>query len=68
MVNRRFTEVDLRRMLEVAQRYRKDVIENRWVVMTHHRRRPWEIVVEPDWEAQLLIVVTAYPREEQGTR
>jgi hypothetical protein len=55
-------------MLEVAQRDRKDVVENRWVVMTRHRRRPWEIVVEPDWDARLLVVVTAYPIEERGTR
>jgi hypothetical protein len=68
MVDRRFTEVDLRRMLEVAQRYRKDVVENPWVVMTRHRRRRWEVVVEPDWETRLLVVVTAYPAEEQGTR
>jgi Domain of unknown function (DUF4258) len=68
MVDRRFTEVDLRRMLEVAQRYRKDMVEHRWVVMTRHRRRRWEIVVEPDWDARLLVVVTAYPIEERGTR
>jgi len=68
MVDRRFTEVDLRRMLEVAQRYRKDVVENRWVVMTRHRRSRWEIIVEPDWDARLLVVVTAYPVEERGTR
>lgn len=68
MVDRRFTEVDLRRMLEVAQRYRKDVVVNRWVVVTRHRRRRWEIVVEPDWDARLLVVVTAYPVEERGTR
>jgi len=68
MVDRRFTEVDLRRMLEVAQRYRKDMVEHRWVVMTRHRGRRWEIVVEPDWDAQLLVVVTAYPIEERGTR
>jgi hypothetical protein len=68
MVDRRFTEVDLRKMLEVAQRYRKDVVENRWVVMTCYRRRPWEIVVEPDWDARLLVVVTAYPIEERGRR
>lgn len=68
MVDRRFTEVDLRRMLEVAQRYRKDVVVNRWVVVTRHRRRRWEIIVEPDWDARLLVVVTAYPVEERGMR
>jgi hypothetical protein len=64
MVDRRFTEVDLRRMLKVAQRYRKDVVVNRWVVVTRHRRRRREIIVEPDWDARLLVVVAAYPVEE----
>jgi hypothetical protein len=26
-----------------------------------HARRPWEVIVEPDEEIRLLIVVTAYP-------
>ena len=32
MIDRRFTEVDLRKMLQVAQRYRRDVVEYRWVI------------------------------------
>lgn len=60
MVDCRFTAVDPRRMLEVAQRYRKDVVVNRRVVVIRHRRRQWEILVEPDWGAGLLVVVTAY--------
>jgi uncharacterized protein YuzE len=34
MADRRFTEIDLRRMLERAVRYRKDVVPDRWVVET----------------------------------
>jgi hypothetical protein len=30
MVDRRFTEIDLRRMLEHAGGYREDVVEGRW--------------------------------------
>lgn len=61
MDDRRFTEIDLQRMLERATGYRPDVIEGRWVIETRHRRRAWEVIVEPDRERQLLVVVTAYP-------
>lgn len=61
MVDRDFTEVDLRRMLERATRLREDVVEGRWIAETRHARHPWEVVVEPDDEVRLLIVVTAYP-------
>lgn len=61
MGDRRFTEVDLRRMLERAFGYREDVVDGRWVIEARHRRRMWEVIVEPDRERQLLVVVTAYP-------
>jgi hypothetical protein len=35
MDDRRFTEIDLRRMLERASGYREDVVEGRWVIETH---------------------------------
>ena len=61
MVDRNFTEVDLRRMLERATRLRLDVVDGRWVVETRHARHPWEVIVEPDEEIRLLLVITAYP-------
>ncbi len=61
MADRRFTEIDLRRMLAKAADYREDVVEGRWVIETRHRRRAWEVIVEPDSERRLLVVVTAYP-------
>ena len=61
MEDRRFTEIDLRRMLERASLYRKDVVEGRWVIETRHRGKPWEVIVEPDLRERLLVVVTAYP-------
>ncbi len=60
MIDRRFTEVDLRRMLEKADGIRRDVVEGRWLVQTKHRRTPWEVIVEPDAVQQLLVVITAY--------
>ncbi len=61
MVDRDFTEVDLRTMLENAGSYRIDAVEGRWVIETQHRRYPWEVIVEPDSSEWLLVVVTAYP-------
>jgi hypothetical protein len=61
MTDRRFTEIELRRMLERASSYREDVVQGRWGIETRHRGRAWEVIVEPDRERQLLVVVTAYP-------
>jgi hypothetical protein len=61
MIDRRFREVDLQRMLEHATGYRQDVVEGRWVIAVRHRGRRWEIIMEPDFDARLLVVVTAYP-------
>lgn len=61
MEERGFTEIELRQMLDRAHRYRPDVAEGRWVIETRHRRRDWEVIVEPGSEEQVLIVITAYP-------
>ena len=61
MVDRDFTEVDLRVMLENAEAYREDVVEGRWLVETRHRRHPWHFIVEPDPVESLLVVITSYP-------
>ncbi len=63
MGDRGFTEVDLREMLQNAKSYREDVVEGRWVIDVRLRRQAWEVVVEPDDQEQLLVVVTAYPVE-----
>ncbi len=60
MVDRQFSEVDLRRMLEYATGFREDVVEGRWIIEARHERRPWEVIVEPDFDAKTLVVVTAY--------
>jgi hypothetical protein len=61
MEDRRFNEVDLRQMLASARSHRRDVVEGRWIIESRHRRRAWEVIVEPDDRVKLLVVVTAYP-------
>ena len=63
MEDRRFTEVDLRRMLERAVDLGRDIVEGRWIIRTRHQRRHREVIVEPDFAERLLIVITAYPSE-----
>lgn len=61
MLDRVFSEVDLRTMLEDAGECRPDILEGRWVIVTRHNRQRWEIVVEPDVDAKRLVVITGYP-------
>lgn len=63
MEDRRFSEVDLRTMLRRATSYHRDVVAGRWVVVASHRKRRWEVIVEPDRDAMVLVIVTAYPLE-----
>jgi len=65
MPERRFTEVDVRLMLEDAAGFRRDIEEGRWVVLTRHSGRAWEVIVEPDFDAQELWVITAYGIRER---
>ena len=60
MVDRGFSEVDLRTMMDGARGYRGDVEPGRWVVDTSREGVPWEIIVEPDAVDRLLVVITAY--------
>jgi hypothetical protein len=64
MVDRGFTEVDLRGMMVFAMELRENDESGRWVVATSHDSRPWEVIVEPDLEARLLVVITAYPVDQ----
>jgi hypothetical protein len=63
MEDRRFTELDLRGMLDRATAYRADVTTGRWVIETRRGRRPWEVIVEPDSEHRVLVIITAYLAE-----
>jgi hypothetical protein len=64
MSDRDFTEIDLRTMLDRAKYCVPDTDEGRWVIITSHRKRAWEIIVEPDFASEVLVVITAYPRQE----
>ena len=61
MLDRSFSELDLRAMLEHSRGYRRDIVKGRWVIVTMHRRRTWEVIVEPDFDSRRLVVITAYP-------
>jgi hypothetical protein len=63
MADRDFNEVDLRQMLEEATGYHVDVVEGRFVIETRHGGKDWEVIVEPDHDDELLVVVTAYPTD-----
>jgi hypothetical protein len=65
MVDRGFDEVDLRAMLARSRSFHRDVVDGRFVVDARHRGHPWEVIVEPDEDDEVLVVVTAYPVERQ---
>lgn len=60
MLDRRFSETDLRAMLEAATAWRPDHISGRFVIEVTYNEQGWEIIVEPDAITTTLIVVTAY--------
>jgi len=60
MEQRGVTEVDVRAMLERAMRYEPSVVGGRFMIHAVHRQRPWIVIVEPDVDAKLLVVVTSY--------
>lgn len=61
MVDRRFSETDLRQMLESANAYDRVAEPGRWAIRTKYDGRHWEIIVEPLEAERALLVVTAYP-------
>lgn len=60
MEERGFTEVELRSMLQRARGYTRSAVQNRFMIETTHQGRSWIVIVEPDPEERLLVVVTAY--------
>ena len=63
MIDRGFTEVDVRRMIEDANAVLPTPEPGRWIVETNLERRKWFVVVEPDEVARTLVVITAYHPE-----
>ena len=60
MEDREFNELELREMLERAAGFEPDHVEGRFVIHAVHRDHTWHVIVEPDAEDRLLVVVTAY--------
>jgi hypothetical protein len=60
MEDRDFNEIELRTMLLHAKGFRPDVVTGRWIIDCRHRRKHWEVIVEPDELDHVLVVVTAY--------
>jgi hypothetical protein len=60
MIQRNFTEIELRTMLVSAQSYEKDFEEGRYLVKSKLNGKGWEIIVEPDYEEKMLVIITAY--------
>ena len=61
MFDRRFTEIELREMLQRASVCYPDFMEGRWVIASRLGGHPWLVIVEPDEAAKVLVVITAYP-------
>ena len=60
MEERGVTAVEVRSMLQRASAYSPSVVENRFMIETTHRGRPWIVIVEPDPDERLLVIVTVY--------
>jgi hypothetical protein len=60
MIDRAFTEVDLRLMIEVATGICPGGSAGRWTVETVRDGEAWEVVVEPDEIDRVIVVITAY--------
>jgi hypothetical protein len=60
MEQRGVTEVEVRAMLEIAAGFEASVVEGRFMIHTRRGLSSWVVIVEPDAEAKLLVVVTVY--------
>jgi hypothetical protein len=64
MEQRGVTELDVRAMLERATVFEPSVVEGRFMIQSAKSNRRWIVIVEPDNDASLLVVVTAYEVSE----
>lgn len=60
MIDRGFSEIDLRLMIETTAAIRRGGAKGRWILKTAHDGDAWEVVVEPDERDQVIVVITAY--------
>lgn len=60
MIERDFTEFELRGMIEEAFGMRQSSVPGRWIVETNLGRHGFEVVLEPDFGSREVVVVTAH--------
>jgi len=60
MIDRSFSETDLRTMLDDASDVAPNKEPGRWTVTTRHHGNLWEVIVEPLGSERILRIVTAY--------
>jgi hypothetical protein len=60
MRERSFNEADLWEMIEDASNVGPDDVPGRFVLTTRFGLDAWEVIVEPDETARVVVVVTAY--------
>jgi len=60
MEQRGVTEVEVRAMLESATGFEPSVVEGRFMINAHRAQRPWIVILEPDADGSLLVIVTVY--------
>lgn len=60
MEQRGVTELELRAMLQRTAMFEPNVVPGRFTIHARHLPRPWIVIVEPDPEAKLLVVVTVH--------
>lgn len=60
MEQRGVTEVEVRAMLERATGFERSVVEGRFMIHAYRAQRPWVVILEPDADVNLLVVVTVY--------
>lgn len=64
MIQRFFTEIELREMLERVTSLHPDKEIGRYVAVSTLHSANWEIILEPDFDEKLIVVVSAYPGED----
>ncbi len=60
MEERGLTEVELRALLQDADLLLPDVVEGRWAATGRRSSESWEIILEPDVQDHVVVVVTVY--------
>ncbi len=60
MLDRSFTEADVRAILEDPETIEPNHEPGRWAIRTRYHGSVWEVVVEPLYNEQVVLVITAY--------